>query len=186
MSMQCCAFKISSCLGNHLRFFLSPPFSRSLVRETFKFPTFSTTSPLARMLSALSASERAIVGRSDTIPLWRASSEAAAADWREIPESLRSRSRLSRAATQFSPWVDHHGGSSSSVFAPRHVVARPVARFLRTEDSLRDAGRAAAVSSAAPDESSSPESCTLLTLQNSQRHEIGNPKSIRRVNKRQN
>lgn len=77
--------------------------------------------------------------------------------------------------------MDRRDDSSSSAFAPRHVAARPVARFLQTEDSLRDAGRAAAVSSAALDESSPPESCTSLILLNSPMHETGNPKCGKRV-----
>lgn len=154
--------------------------SLSRPRNVHEFPTlFSTTSPSARMLNALLASERAIVGRSDTILPWRASSVAAAADRREILESLRS----FRVATRSSPWVDRRGGSSSSVFAPRHA-ARLAVRFLRIEDSPRDAEKAAAVSSAAPDESSPPGSCISLRLQNFPRREIGNPKYKKRVRQR--
>lgn len=142
----------------------------SLVREIVLM--FSTTSPLVWTLSALLASERAIVGHSDTIPPWRAFSGAVAVDRRGTPGSSRS----SRIVMQSSPWVDRRDGSSSSAFWLRHAAARSAEHFLRTEDSPRDAGRAATVSSAAPDESSLPGSCTPPTFPNFPTRGIGNPK----------
>jgi len=69
--------------------------------------------------------------------------------------------------------VDRRDDSSSLVFASHHAAAWPVARFLRTEDLLRDAETVAAASSAAPDEFSPPGSYTPLILLNSP---TGNPK----------
>lgn len=148
-------------------------FSSSSLREII--PTFSTTFPWAWTLGALSASERAIVEHSDTIPPGRAFSGAAAADRHGTPGGSRSRS--SRIATQSSPWVDRRGGSSSSAFWLCRAAVRPAGRSPPIEDSSRDAGRAAAASSAAPDESSPPGSCTPPTPPNSPTREIGSPKT---------
>lgn len=78
--------------------------------------------------------------------------------------------------------MDHRGGFSSSVFVPHHAATRLVVRFPQTEDSLRDARRDAAASSAAPDEFSFPDSCTPPMLPNFPTREIGNPVNKRIVN----
>jgi len=72
--------------------------------------------------------------------------------------------------------VDHLGGFSSSAFALYHAVTRLAVRFLRTEDLLRDAGRAAVVFSVALDESSPLGNCTLLIFLNFPTCETANPK----------
>lgn len=109
---------------------------------------------------------------------WKASLGVAAVDWHETPGSSRSRSRSrsSQAAMQSFPWVDHLGGFSSSAFALHHAAARLAVHFLRTEDLLRDAGRAAMVSSVVPDEFSPLGNYTPPILLKSPTRGTGNPK----------
>jgi len=71
--------------------------------------------------------------------------------------------------------VDRRGDSSSLAFELRHV-AQLAEHFLQTEDSPRDVGKVAVVSSAAPDGFSYLGSCTPPIFLNSPMCEIGNPK----------
>lgn len=71
--------------------------------------------------------------------------------------------------------MDRRGDSSSLAFELRHA-AQPAEHFLQTEDSSRDVGKAAVVSSAVPGGFSYLGSCTPSIFLNSPMCEIGNPK----------